>query len=53
MNKVRIIGLVLLAIGVVIHFNIENDAYSFFTGLFVGSGIGLLITGRIGKPVSK
>lgn len=49
MNIVRIIGLVILIIGIIIQFTIENEATDFISGLLVGAGIGLLLTGKIGK----
>ena len=47
MNRIRIIGLIMLIIGIILHFTFENDGTDFLTGLLVGSGIGLLITGQI------
>jgi len=49
MNKVRIIGLVILILGIIIQFTIENDAIDLISGILIGIGIGLLLTGRIGK----
>lgn len=45
MNKTRIIGLVILVIGIVIIFVIENDAIDFISGMLIGAGIGVLLTG--------
>jgi hypothetical protein len=50
MNKTRIIGLVILVIGIIIQFTLENDATDFISGLSIGIGIGLLLTGKITKP---
>ncbi|MBW8244479.1 hypothetical protein K1F50_16850 [Muricauda oceani] len=47
MNKVRIIGLLILLVGIVIRFVLKNDTLDFLSGLFVGLGIGLIIVGRI------
>ena len=49
MNKIRIIGLVILVIGIIIQFALENDATDFISGLLIGGGIGLIITGKVGK----
>jgi hypothetical protein len=49
MNKIRIIGLVILVVGIIIQFALENDATDFISGLLIGGGIGLLITGKVGK----
>lgn len=49
MNKIRIIGLVILVIGIVIIFAVENDATDFISGISIGAGIGLLLTGKVGK----
>ncbi|WP_161804640.1 MULTISPECIES: hypothetical protein [Lacinutrix] len=50
MNKTRIIGLVLLVIGIIIQFTLENDATDFISGVLIGIGIGLVITGKVSKP---
>ncbi len=47
MNKIRIIGLIMLIIGIILQFSFESDGTDFFTGLLAGGGIGLLITGQI------
>ena len=49
MNKIRIIGLAILVVGIIIQFALENDATDFISGLLIGAGIGLLLTGKIGK----
>ena len=49
MNKIRIIGLVILIIGIVIQFTIENDPADFISGILIGIGIGLLLTGKVGN----
>ena len=50
MNKIRIFGLLMLIIGIVLHFTFDNDGIDFLTGLLIGGGIALLITGKVGKP---
>ncbi|WP_189702671.1 hypothetical protein [Subsaximicrobium wynnwilliamsii] len=50
MNKIRIIGLVLLIIGIIIQFTIENDMSDFISGVGIGAGIGLFVTGKVAKP---
>ena len=47
MNKVRTIGLIMLLIGIIIQYTFENDGVDFLTGLLTGSGIVLLITGKL------
>ena len=47
MNRIRIIGLIMLIIGIILQFSFENDIADFLTGLLVGGGIALLITGQI------
>jgi hypothetical protein len=49
MNKIRIIGLVILLIGIVIKFAVKNDAIDFISGILFGAGIGLNMTGKVGK----
>jgi uncharacterized membrane-anchored protein len=46
MNRIRIIGLLLLIAGISAHFFLEGDQYDMLSGLLMGLGIGLLITGR-------
>jgi len=46
MNRIRIIGLIILLIGIIIQFSFDNDGTDFITGFLVGGGIGLLITGK-------
>ncbi len=48
MNKVRIIGLVFLAIGIILFFLFEGYLPGIAAGLLTGIGIGLLLTGRVG-----
>lgn len=50
MNKIRIIGLVILIVGIIIQFALEDDALDFISGLLIGGGVGLLITGKVGRP---
>ena len=47
MNRIRIIGLIMLIIGIILHFSFENDGTDFLIGILAGGGIILLITGRI------
>ena len=49
MNKIRIIGLLILVIGLIVKFNFKNDVPSFIIGLLIGIGIALLSRGRFGK----
>jgi len=46
MNKVRILGLVLLIIGTIAKFTLENDMIDFISGGLVGGGIALLLNGQ-------
>jgi hypothetical protein len=50
MNKVRIIGLVLLIVGISIQFTMENDMTDFISAAGIGAGFGLLVTGKVVKP---
>ncbi|WP_164721469.1 hypothetical protein [Maribacter sp. MJ134] len=49
MTKVRIIGFTILVLGIVVKFVIQNDATDFVSGIFIGAGIGLLLTGKVRK----
>jgi|AntRauTorckE6833_2_1112554.scaffolds.fasta_scaffold37079_3 membrane-bound ClpP family serine protease len=53
MNKVRILGLILLLVAVVIQFYLEHEAADFLTGLFAGAGIPLMIIGRFNSMKKK
>ena len=46
MNKVRILGLVLLIVGTIAKFTLENDMIDFISGGLVGGGIALLLNGQ-------
>jgi hypothetical protein len=48
LNRIRIIGLFLVATGIILNqLKLENDLADFFMGLFVAAGLVFLITGRI------
>ena len=47
MNKIRIIGAIVLCIGIAAHFLVERGAHDFWIGAAMGVGIVLLVTGRI------
>ncbi|SKB44116.1 hypothetical protein SAMN05660903_00827 [Salegentibacter salinarum] len=47
MNKVRITGFVLLAIGIGLFSLIDGDLADISAGLLTGLGVGLLLTGRL------
>lgn len=49
MNKTRIIGLILLIIGIALYFYFKNEEADFVGGLIIGIGIGLLFTGKTGN----
>ena len=46
MNTTRILGLIMLFAAITIHFIVENDLTDFISGLLIGAGIALLITGK-------
>ena len=47
MNKVRILGIVILLIGASEMYFCENDLIDFIAGTFVGAGFIFTLTGRI------
>ena len=53
MNRIRIIGLFMLIIGIILRFIFENDGADFLMGLLIGGGFALLLTGRIGNKVKE
>ena len=46
-NNIRVIGLVCVFIGISLPFLFDNDGSDFATGLLMGFGIIVLITGKI------
>ncbi len=46
MNKVRMLGILLLIIGTIAQFTLENDMTDFISGGLVGGGIALLLNGQ-------
>lgn len=50
MNKVRVIGIILLVVGIIIQFTMENDLIDFISAVGIGVGIGLIMTGKVVKP---
>lgn len=53
MNKIRCIGLVLLATGILMNFIWSNDVTDFIFGILLGSGLWFLLTGKVKKTNSK
>ena len=48
-NRVRIFGTIILLIGVFLLSYLDNEGIDFVSGILVGLGIGLILTGRILK----
>ena len=46
MNKTRIFGAGLLLIGIILSFSFDNDGIGIISGIIIGLGIGVLLTGR-------
>jgi hypothetical protein len=53
MNKTRILGIVLMVLGIAIQFILENEVIDFLSGLLIGVGIGFLLNGRIGRKANN
>ena len=54
MNRTRVIGLLLVASGIILkQLELENDLTDFLMGLFIGAGLILLITGRLKSKSSN
>lgn len=47
MNKFRIYGIMIILIGIIIKYSFSIDGIEFISALFFGTGIGMLLTGRI------
>lgn len=45
MNKLLVIGIIVLLAGIIAHNIVESDTYGFWIGALMGSGIGLTIFG--------
>ena len=46
MNKTRILGVIMLIIGIGLFYTFDNDGIDFIFGILVGAGLLLTITGR-------
>ena len=53
MNKIRILGTIILLIGVFISSFFNNDGIDFVAGLLVGLGVGIIVTGQISFKKNK
>ena len=53
MNKIRIIGLVMLTIAINLHFTFDNDGIDFIAGALLGGGVILIITEQLKSKKSK
>lgn len=51
MNKLLLIGIVILLAGIAAHYLVKSDIYGFWIGALMGSGAILIITG-ISKKIS-
>lgn len=49
----RILGLLIFAVGIIFLFTVENNITDFVSGLLIGAGITLLLTGKIGKQKGR
>lgn len=49
MNKTRISGLRIPIVAIIITFTLVNDSVYLISGLLIGYGIGLFLTGKFGK----
>ena len=46
MNKTRILGIIMLIIGISLFYTFDNDGIDFIFGILFGAGLLLTITGR-------
>ena len=44
MNRQLLSGIIILVIGTVMHYLLEGSDYTFFSGVTVGVGVGLILT---------
>ena len=49
MNKVRINGIILIIIGISTMYFLEDEKFDILSGIILGLGLGLTITGRYRK----
>ncbi|EIJ39245.1 MULTISPECIES: hypothetical protein [Galbibacter] len=47
MNKIRIIGLAILVIGILVQYIADQEGTDFISGILIGVGAGLLIAGNL------
>jgi len=45
MNKTRIFGITIIVIGIISFFSFENDLTGFISGILIGLGIGIIVSG--------
>ena len=45
MNKTRIFGITIIVIGIISFFSFENDLTGFISGILIGLGIGIVVSG--------
>jgi len=50
MNKTRILGVIMLIIGIILFYSFDNDGIDFVFGILVGAGLLLTLTGRFSFP---
>ncbi|MGJ8593555.1 MAG: hypothetical protein ACSHXF_13470 [Aquaticitalea sp.] len=53
MNRIRLIGLGILIAGMAMLFFLDSDASDFLSALLLGLGVGLVITGKVRKPIKN
>ena len=46
MNKNRMLGVIILIIGIILFYSFDNDGIDFIFGVLVGLGLLLTLTGR-------
>lgn len=49
MNKVRIVGAIILLLGIAGHFLMNTETHGFWIGATIGVGGALILTGKIKK----
>lgn len=47
MNKTRILGVIIILTGLIINCITENELIHFISGIIIGLGIGIVVTGQI------
>ena len=53
MTKIRILGILIIIIGIILNFLIQIDGFGIISGLIIGLGVGIVTYGLFGSKSKK